>query len=320
MKECPFCAEQIQDAATVCPCCGRETSRFLAVIKAFGELCLSLGQLGCLLMVLIPLGYFSYWFLFSNNDRSASATQPSTSISPQTQAPPSVAPETQEDIPRSTTDSVSSFRIGEMQILANGSWVFADERSYNEWLMASQADDVKKLSDLEKSSRAFKTPRDHPVFIVALDGFAGLVKVRTRKAGYSRWLLWTSPENVKSFAPPDEFHSTEAMLSKNVVIYKKLDVLRSYDQADAADNEEQAMRLGKKLNADLIRLQQETRVKVLERDHDPRFYQVEATLANGSVVHGWARARDLKRVQEDAEQAADSRKSLLEDKGLSPSQ
>ena len=205
------------------------------------------------------------------------------------------------------TTTQPPIRVGERQTLAKGSWLFVDERAYNECLVARETNDVEKLSDLEKSSRAFKTSRDHPVFIVAPDGFAGLVKVRTRTAGYSRWLLWTSPENIKPIAPPDEFHAAEAVLSKDVEIYKRLDVLRAYEKADAADNEEQAKRLGKKLNADLIWVRRETRVKVLERDHDPRFYQVEATLPNGSVVRGWARAQELKPMSEDAEQPADGR-------------
>lgn len=66
--------------------------KLLEAIEALGEACLALGKLGCLLMVLIPLGYLSYSFLFSNSDRSVSATQPSTSISPpQRQAAPSAS-------------------------------------------------------------------------------------------------------------------------------------------------------------------------------------------------------------------------------------
>jgi len=51
VKQCPFCAEQVQDAATVCPHCSRGISK----LEIFGK---TAGSCGCsmiLLAIILPI-------------------------------------------------------------------------------------------------------------------------------------------------------------------------------------------------------------------------------------------------------------------------
>jgi hypothetical protein len=214
------------------------------------------------------------------------------------------------DNPTSTTVSVSSFRVGEKRTLRQGSWMFVDEQAYNEFLAA--ANDPKKLSDLQASGRINQSMKEPTVFVVATDGFAGFVQIRGRRKDYSRLLFWTSPQNLEPLTVPRDFLAEWADLPKGAFLYRSLERICAFKRAEEEDNEEEAMRIGKQLETD--RLLQKTRIRVLEKADDPclrkvdmYLYKVEMKLPNGSRVRGWARARDLELVPEDAEQPADGR-------------
>lgn len=276
---------------------------------------MKVGKMGCALTALslsvaaLFLGYLGYSFSLSNGDRRATETQPSASVS---------APQAQNDSPSPTTVSVSSFRVGEKRTLRKGSWVFADEQAYNEFLSATN-DSVKlsdllqqadrgvterglRLRDLRASERINYAAEGVTVFVVATNGFAGFVRVRSRGKDQSRILFWTSPQNVEPLAPAKDFLAERADLPKGKFLYRSLEQIRAFKKADEEDNAEEVMRLGKQLEVD--RLSQKTRVKVLGKADDPYLYEVEMKLPNGSRVRGWARARDLEPVPEDAVSAS----------------
>jgi hypothetical protein len=181
--------------------------------------------------------------------------------------------------------------------------MFIDEQAHNEFLAA--ANDPKKISELQASGRINRASRHYTVFVAATDGFAGFVQVRSRRNDHSRVLFWTSVENIVPLLPPKDFLMERAELPKGAFFYRSLNQIRAFKKADSEDNEKDAMRIGKQLETD--RLLQRTSVKVLERAEDPYYYKVEMTLPNGRRVRGWARARDLEVVPEDAKQLADGR-------------
>jgi hypothetical protein len=170
--------------------------------------------------------------------------------------------------------------------------MFVDEQAYNEFLAA--ANNSGKLGDLQASGRINHASKDRTVFVAATDGFAGFVRVRSRRNDHSRLLFWTPAQNVEPLSPPTDFPRERADLPKGAFFYRSLEQIRAFKKADAEDNEKEAMRIGKQLEAD--RLVQKTRVRVLERADDPYYYKVETTLPNGSRLRGWARARDLELV------------------------
>lgn len=282
----------------------QSTERPISKLEAFSKLCLWAGTGGCALAALIPLSVVALlvvWFPVSTF-RSGDAHRPTTD---ETRALESVsASPAEQDDSASTTVSISSFHVGEKRTLRKGSWMFVDEQAANEFLAA--ANDPAKLSDLQRSGRVNHTSRDYTVFVTATEGLAGFVQVRTRSRNdYSRLLFWTLPQNVEPFAPPKDFLEQRADLPKSTFLYRSLEQIHAYRKADEEDNDKEVMRIGKQLEAD--RLLQKTRVKVLERADDPYFYKVQATLPNGSRVNGWARARDLELVPEDAKQPDDGK-------------
>lgn len=58
MKTCPYCAEQMQDAASFCPHCRKNVNPAVVVGG-------SLMRAGCALMILIPFGLLMLVLLFS---------------------------------------------------------------------------------------------------------------------------------------------------------------------------------------------------------------------------------------------------------------
>lgn len=181
--------------------------------------------------------------------------------------------------------------------------MFVDEQAASEFLAATN--DAEKLNDLQRSGRVRHISKDYTVYVTATEGFAGFVQVRIRRQDYSRLLFWTLPQNVEPVAPPKDFLEQRADLPKGTFLYRSLEQIHAYRKADEEGNDTEVMRIGTLLEAD--RLPQKTRVKVLERADDPYFYKVQTTLSNGSRVTGWARARDLELVPEDAKQPDDGK-------------
>jgi hypothetical protein len=290
-------------------------------LEAFSKLCFWVGTAGCSLAALIPLSAIALLFIYllvfrSNDHRPTAETQPPASVSA-SQAP--------DDDPPSTIASVSSFRIGEKRTLRKGSWTFADEQAYNEFLSATKesvnlsdllqqanrgvTEGGLRLRDLQASGRVSYATKEPTVFVVATNGFAGFVQARSRGKGQARILFWTSPQNVEPLAAAKDFLMEQANLPEGAFFYRSLEQIRAFKKADEDDNTNEVMRLGKQLEVD--RLSQKTRVKVLGKADDPYLYEVamylykvEMKLPNGSRVRGWARARDLEPVLEDAVSAS----------------
>lgn len=148
------------------------------------------GTLGCLLTTLIPLPFVRVLLLSLFGSLLLPHAVHSASEVPTSTTEPSP--------PR--TESVSPMRVGEKRILAKGSWSFADEEAYKEWLSidpSTLSANPPKLRELIKQHRISATSREVTVYVSALNGFAGFVQIRGRAKDNSGLLLWTSAENLK---------------------------------------------------------------------------------------------------------------------------
>ena len=204
-------------------------------------------------------------------------------------------------------------KVGERRRLAPNSWVFADEKAYTDYTAAKTANDTAKLAELNKSNRAFLLRKGgFSVWIVRVNGPAGLVQTRSWMKDHSRSLLWTSPDNALPEAPPKTFQiGEEVEIPKDTPLYTNTDLIRAYRKASADDNEAKAKELGPQLDADIMRLPEKARAKVIQTDDSEHLYKVEGTLSDGSPLRRWAIARFLEPYGAAVKPATESTKAAL---------
>ena len=188
----------------------------------------------------------------------------------------------------------AKLKIGERRTLAAGSFVFADEAAYREYLAAKSANDLGALKNLDRANRAFPFEKEIRVFVSTLNGFAGLTQFRVWKNDGTRDFYWTASKNLIPRDPPKNFHEGDKVViaeKSNLVL--KPELITALQIAEANDDTTKVKELLSRLSEGSVHLEQRTVAKIVTANNETHIHKVEGTLPDGSLFQRWVGSRKL---------------------------